>query len=137
MKNGLVCEKYLSILRIEMEHLSRHIENMVREHLEREKAGSETEHVCLENIAVLKGEECGFHSMAKILEKVDAEAYEDVDALDRALRIKFREHIRCCGLPQAAVVFAERKMDKVLDYCRPTGVTTQLVKEMAQQVKKD
>lgn len=135
MKNGLICEKYLSILRIEMAHLSRHIENMILEHLEREKSGRETEHVCFENIAVLKGEECGFHSMVRIIDAVNPAEYEGVDAIDRDLRTRFREHIRCCGLPAAAVVFAERKMDKVLAYCRPTGATKELVREIAQYAK--
>jgi len=132
---NLVKRKYLQILRIELEHLEQHIDQLISEHVASGQARTETEHVCLENVAVLQNEECGLHAFMRVLDNLDVDEYADIDALHAGIEEKFVQRVRECGFAEVALIYARKKMVKVRDYCRPTGVTAKVVRNMEKRVR--
>lgn len=111
-----VIEKYLKILRIELEDLDRHIERLVIENQDRLKRREVTEYVCLENVAVLRSEEFGIRHFINIVDRTDPDSFDGLDALLTHLREAFASEIERAGLAPAACRFAERKISKVHRY---------------------
>lgn len=118
---NIVIRKYLKILRVELEDLYEHIDELIAVNRERRAKKQETEHVCFENVAVLENEKCGLTEFLTVLDRIDPGAYADLDHLIDDLSRRFREKVTSCAIAQAAYLFALRKMRKVRAYVAPSG----------------
>jgi hypothetical protein len=112
-------KKFVRILRIELEDLDEHLHGLIDAYQAKYDTRQETEHVCLENMATLRNEECGVHHFLNLLDRVDPAGFDDLDALTTALRAQFRDAVRAAGLAPCACVYAGRKIEKVAAYVRP------------------
>lgn len=110
------CRKYIKLLRVELEDLEEHVEEQILANRERYARREESEYVCLENVAVLGNEECGVRRCCELLERIDADQYENVEALVEDLKTRFRARVRECGLEPLANVFIEPKLDRLKAY---------------------
>lgn len=108
--------KFLKVLRVELEDLHEDIELLIADTMQRFRAHSITEHVCFENIAVLRSEEYGIRHFVEIVDATDPEAFETLDVLSAHLKQAFEQEIERAGLARAATILAERKIDKVAQY---------------------
>ncbi len=111
-------DRFLKILRVELVSLCENLELRVRQYRERDQRHEITEHVYLENVAVLQNEECGCQHFLHILDAVRPAAGGSVAAVAAHLRDKYREVIRHSGLAQAALILAEEKIAQVERYVR-------------------
>lgn len=109
-------KKYLGILRLELDDLADHCEELVEQYRNGRYEGKFTEHVMLENIALFKNEECGFRCFVHVLDEIEPENYEALESLVAEIKRRFREILIRGGLAHAAYVFAEKKVDKVAMY---------------------
>ena len=121
MRPDTVKKKFVRILQIELEDLIEHLHELIRDYQAKYDSGAETEHVCLENMATLRNEECGVHYFLKLLDTVDVGAFEDLDVLIAGLRERFRKPVQHGGLAPCACVHANREIDKVAAYVRSSG----------------
>jgi hypothetical protein len=122
-------ERFLRMLRAELDDLVRHIDALVAQNRQMRERHEETEHVCFENIAVLKNERHGVERCEDVLDAMAPDDVESLDALIEDVRRRFRERVRACGLEPIACVFVERKLVKLQRACgcapaaeRPDGV---------------
>ena len=108
--------KFLKVLRIELEDLHDDIELLVEDTMQRFKDHNITEHVCYENIAVLRSEEFGIKHFIEIIDATDPAAFDSIDAVAGHLKQAFEAEIRRSGLARAAYILAERKIERVSRY---------------------
>jgi len=108
--------KFLKILRIELEDLIEHVKALETLYEEFQEKHKETEHVCLENIALLKNEERSVNQFIRILDDVDPASYIGITEMAEDIRNKFLAKIASTGLAEAAFIFAEHKLERVLQY---------------------
>ena len=95
-----------------------HIEAMIAECLEKKQRHEMTEHVFYGNRAVLKNEEHGIDHFIRIIDRLDPDAFEDIDAMIATIRTRFLNEIELTGLARAAYIFADRKVTKVERYIK-------------------
>lgn len=111
MKDEL--REYMRRLDAELEDLSGHIGTLI-DCCEHSRTAHElTEHVCLENVAVLKNEQCGIRRFREELGKLDFSGCANLDELADKVRSTFTMDVEHCGFAPCTLVFAERKMMKV------------------------
>lgn len=108
--------KFLRILRVELEDLEMHADEMVAAYRERLQRHETTEHVYFENVAVLHNETRCLQRYIRILDETNPDEYDDPQQVADALKKRFTHVIDACGMARAAFVFAEHKIDKVLAY---------------------
>ncbi len=113
--------RFLQILKVELEHLEAHTRILIDLYHERETRREVTEHVCSENVAVLRNEECGFCHFVRVLDKLDVTTFASLPALIDAIRTAFEREIQTAGLAHAAFLFADRKLRKVQHYVEASG----------------
>lgn len=109
-------EKFLRILRLEMEDLEDHIVQMVADYRAREERHEVTEHVCFGNVAVLSNEDCAVRHFRRILESIRPEDYGSLDEMIDDVRGRFDREVCLAGLSRAACLFAQRKIQRVRAY---------------------
>jgi hypothetical protein len=108
--------RFVRILRIELEDLYENIEEAVQQYQEEEKTGQETEHVCEENMALLRNEEHGLRCYDRVLDSVDMDRYASVESLAADVKRSFRLVIRRTGLAEAVYVLVEQRIDRLVNY---------------------
>ncbi|MHC4917547.1 MAG: hypothetical protein ACYTGB_18890 [Planctomycetota bacterium] len=106
-------ERFVKILRIELEDLREDIEQLIDECKHEMEHPRHNEYVYLENLAVLKNELLGLGHFARILDEIDVEADADLDAVIAHIKTSFTTEIERCGLAPAAIRLVERKIEKV------------------------
>lgn len=109
-------EKYLRMLRIELEDLRDHIHQLIRDYEERQARADVTEHVAQENVAVLRNEDLALRHFIRIVDSMDPAAPGTVDDLIVALQRRFDQEVCLSGLSRAACIFAARKMRRLNEY---------------------
>jgi hypothetical protein len=115
-------EKFLKILRIEVDDLESHLERLIEEHAEREHRHEVSERVCLANVAVFRNEECALEHFRRIIDNVNPADHEDLDELVAWLQTRFKDELKRSGLSPAASFFTSRKMQRVEQYVRHGNV---------------
>jgi hypothetical protein len=108
-------DKFVKILRIELEHLGDHILLLMNAYHDRGPANL-TDRVRQENLAVLTNEKTGVRLLVDVLDSVDVTAYETLDELTNSLKQSFERKLEEAGVARAAYLFAERKIAKVARY---------------------
>jgi hypothetical protein len=111
---NLLILRYLDVLRAELKHIERTVDEMVHDHDRGGLAGPE--HTTSANASPLVNEESGIRNCLDVLDSIRADAYTDLDVLVQDLNRRFSDVIRKTGLAEIAVVFAQQKLLKVRRY---------------------
>lgn len=108
-------DRYLKILKIELEDLESDIidsEAMLKKRLDDKKI---TGYVFMENLATFRAELEGVRKMEKEIDRL-ADKYETLDELVEHISDYFKKRIKESGLPEAVFVLIKRKLDKIYRY---------------------
>jgi hypothetical protein len=114
------CEKFLSLMSVELTDLDSQIEALICRALDRYEQDEISEHVCLSNLAVLRKEMHAFGHFEKLLGRMRLNEYGDVPELVTSLKSMLREETARFDLSEAACHFAEHKMQRIKDYVSQT-----------------
>ena len=109
-------EKYVRVLDIELDDLTSHLDCLLSDYQRRRDNREISEHVLLENAALLKNEARSIQHFKSTLAAMDLALYPDLDALVANVKTQFEEQLKKSGLASAAYLFALRKIIKVRDY---------------------
>ena len=109
-------EKYLQVLRIELEDIETDLELMADVYNQREKRDEITEHVFLENVSVLKSEISGIALIIRTIEDVHVEQFGNLAAFVEYLDAMFRERTKHSSYPEGVYRMVKRKLTKVQRY---------------------
>jgi len=112
---------FRDLLKLELEDLWEHAERLAQDSEARRRAGQVSAHVCYENVAVLKNEECCYRSFIRILDALDPGAFDGVRPMVAEIRRQFRERVEACGFCNCSYLFADRKIQKLLDGLHETA----------------
>lgn len=110
-------QKFLKILRIELEDLIEAVEALVERHRERLKAGEITDYVFNENSALLICEKKALENFLTELGRIDWACYNSVGELAAAVNMSFENFLKEHEYFPALKEFVQKKIKKVLDYC--------------------
>jgi hypothetical protein len=108
--------KYLRLLAIELEDLRDDLETLIANCLARMERKEISRYVCFENMAVLRNEVLSIEGIAGVLESVDPDAFESLDALTRELDRRFQDALERHGFPEGPRRLIHRKLEKVYRY---------------------
>lgn len=111
-------EKYIKILKIELEDLHKDIE-MYMERVESEKkCGEITNYVFMENLALIKNEIIGLDIINGYLDKLDLSEFSSIDKLANRIKEDLTKKLKEDGIAHALNIYLERKIDKVSEYLK-------------------
>ncbi len=108
-------ERYLKILKIELEDLENDIsfsEELLRQKHDEHKI---TDYVFLENLSTFKSELLGIREMENEIDNL-IDKYDSLDDLVKDVYKFFEDKVRDAGLPEVVFVLIKRKLDKVYQY---------------------
>lgn len=109
-------EKFLKILRIEMEDLENDIA-LLEDVTERRNQEHEiTDYVLMENMALLKKELGCVHTLLQDLDAFPLEQYDSLEETAQGVKGFFREETKKHGFPPAVYQLVDRKIEKVARY---------------------
>ncbi len=108
-------QKYLEILKIELEDLIRDREFGEEVLVQRLKEHEITEYVFLENIGLLKKEVLGIEKLKKVVAEAGSE-HKTIGELKIILEEYFAREVKAAGLPNVVSLLVNRKLDKITRY---------------------
>lgn len=114
------CEKFLSLMSVELNDLEEHIDDLICKTLDRYQRDEISEHVCLSNLAVFRQEKHAFGHFEDLLSGMRSREMGDLPELVAAIKAMLREETVRFDLSQAACRFAEQKMRRIEDYLSKT-----------------
>lgn len=114
-------EKYLKVLRIELEDLQMDLQMMAELCHQREERDEITDYVFLENISVLKAEIAGIERIIQSMDEIPIERFTELREFVTYADEMFRERTESSGYPQGVHTLVRRKLYKVLGYLESTG----------------
>ena len=109
-------ERYIDILKVELADLGSDLDLLVEDYRRRKEKDEITNYVFLENLAVLKREMYGINNLVEVLDGLETEAFDDLDAMIAAIESGFQLAIREHDLADALFPLAQKKMKKVKAY---------------------
>ena len=109
-------QKYLDILKIEINDLTDDIGLLVEEYRKRKQKDEITNYVFLENLAVLHNEMQGVDNLVQILDEIDPNTYTSLEDMIVDVKKRVRERIRKSDLAGALYILVSRKIDKVATF---------------------
>lgn len=113
MKNRI--ERYLKILKIELEDLEQDIldaEIILRKRLDEHKI---TDYVFMENLSTFKAELAGIKKMEQEIDDLPGK-YDTLDEIVAHISDFIKERVMEAGLPEVVYVLIKRKLDKIYKY---------------------
>ena len=113
-------EKFLRILKIEIEDIQHDISSVIDIYEDREEKGEITEYVFRENIGTLKREIIGVQQVLRSFETFDFEQYDDLDAMIQDVRQKMREKLEGAEYEKVLNNIIDRKIEKLTRYINET-----------------
>jgi len=109
-------KKYLGILRIEIEDLVEDIGILVEDYRKRQQRGEITNYVFLENLAVLYHEVSGVNSLVEVIDSINPDDYEDLDAMIEDIEGRIRTRVEKAHLAEPLYPLVKRKLEKVAEF---------------------
>ncbi len=110
------CNKFLSMLKIELEELMETLDEWININTEREKKHEITNYTKLENDALLTTEVHGIKKLITYLDAFNPNNYAGCDELIVDLEKKFWELIKKSDSPDAVYYIVKRKINKLSRY---------------------
>jgi len=111
-----VNRKYLEILRVEIAGLEEDIRVLIEHCKQERESGRLTNYVFMENLALFENEILGVNMFRNIVDEIDPDRFDSLDALVSHLKDTFREKLQERGLVKLISVYVSRKLDKVARY---------------------
>jgi hypothetical protein len=109
-------QKFLSVLRIELEDLEEDINDLVRLYEARKSSHEITDYVYLENKSLLLNELGCLKDLVGRLAKIDTGAYATVEEMIAHLERTISDRARQCAFPEVVSRVVRRKIEKVKRY---------------------
>jgi hypothetical protein len=106
-------ERFMAMLRIELDDLTHHLDELIRECQKGFTARELTEHVYFNNLSVFRNELLGLGGFRQILDGVNPGAFDTLEAMIGHLDRAFSSEIEECALAPAIKGFVRRKVAKV------------------------
>jgi len=110
-------QKFLKILRIELEDLIDAVEALVDRHRKRLEAGEITDYVFNENSALLTCEKKALQHFLTELGRIDWAISKTLEELAAVVNKSFEDFLKEHEYFPALKEFVQKKIKKVLDYC--------------------
>ena len=109
-------EKYLKVLKIELEDLESDLELMADVYGQREKRDEITDYVYLENVSVLKTEILGINSIVESIDDIPVEQFTSLGEFVEYVDTLFRDRTEHASYPEGVYSLVKRKLEKVKRY---------------------
>ena len=110
--------KFLAVLDIEFADLAEDIAELAARYVERGRSGEITQYVTRENVALLTHEIHGVQTFAAVVEAIDPDAYDSLDALVADADRRLREKIEGAGFELALYADVHRRLQRVAVFVR-------------------
>ena len=110
-------QKFLDILKVELNDLETDLDLLVDEYKKRKKNNEITDYVFLENLAVLKREMYGIDNLIEAVDSVKSDTFSNLDDMAEEIKKRIAETIAHHDLSEALLSLSERKMKKAQRYC--------------------
>jgi hypothetical protein len=107
--------RYLRILKIEIEDLAQDIAELVTHYGNKLSDGKITDYVYLENVSLIQHEVACLKELLRELDGLDPAAYADLPGTIRAVE-RVLEHACGSGLPESIRTILRRKIEKTRRY---------------------
>ena len=108
--------EFLKIAKVEIEELRDNILVRLDMHEKRKDAPGVTEHVYLENRALLLNEICCLQRFLECLDETAPSTFRSIEEALREILERFRAEVKSCGYAPCALLFAERRLHKAAKY---------------------
>ncbi|MCP5514684.1 MAG: hypothetical protein H7A26_04380 [Spirochaetales bacterium] len=108
-------ERYIKILKIELEDLEYDVqygEELLKKRFDEHKI---TDYVFMENLSTFRSELAGIRKMEKEIDALSGK-YETIEELSAYINDFFKKKVKDLGLPEVVYVLIKRKLDKVYKY---------------------
>ena len=112
--------KYLKVLRIELEDMEEDLSIMRELYGQRERRDEITEYVFLENVSLLKSVISGIEVLNRSIDDIPRDEFADLDELVDYVDRLFRDRTAHAGYPEAVYSLVRRKLTKVSRYIHST-----------------
>lgn len=113
-----VLEKYVQILKLELEDLEIDIQKLIENCEKTSKTSDLKINVFLENLQLFNNELLAVDIFAKMLDKLDINDFDSLDDLVRHIKQSFEAKVDALGLAKAINRMVDRKLEKVADYVK-------------------
>ncbi|MAG13193.1 MAG: hypothetical protein CMN78_01215 [Spirochaetales bacterium] len=109
-------QKYLKVLKIELEDLEEDLLLMAKIYQQREANNEITDYVFLENLTLLQSEISGIEQILKSIDTIDVDSFKTLDEMVEHVDVEFREKTEKSNFPEAVYALVKRKLSKVSAY---------------------
>ncbi len=109
-------EKFLRILKIEIEDIQYDISALIDIYKDREEKGEITEYVFRENIGTLKREIIGVQQVLRSFETLDFERYDNLESMIQDCQKKMEEKLEGSEYEKVLNIIIDRKIEKLTRY---------------------
>ena len=109
-------QKYLKVLKIELEDLEEDLRIMAEIYGEREKRDEITQYVFLENLSLLKQEIAGIEQILHSLDSIEVSNFQSLENMVEHVDSLFRHKTDDADFPEAVYALVKRKLLKVSKY---------------------
>ncbi len=111
-----VLEKYVQILKLELEDLEIDIQKLIENCEKTSKTSDLKINVFLENLQLFNNELLAVDIFEKMLDKLDVSKFDSLDDLVRHIKQSFEAKVDALGLAKVITRMVDRKLQKVADY---------------------
>lgn len=111
-------EKFLKILRIEIQDIENDLETLVKLHQTREQKGEITQYVYRVNMSQLMNEINGIRALLKSFDTLSTQNYSSCKEMIMDIDAKIKDYLKDFHYGEALYRFVKRKIDKVAYYLR-------------------
>ncbi|MDX9799833.1 MAG: hypothetical protein RBT69_00700 [Spirochaetia bacterium] len=115
MDKNYKTQRYIKILKIELEDLEYDIqygEDLLKKRFDEHKI---SDYVFMENLSTFKAELAGVKKMEKEIDAL-AGKYETIEELSAFISDYLKKRVKDLGLPEVVYVLIKRKLDKIYKY---------------------
>ncbi len=109
-------QKYLKLLKIELEDVEEDLSVLLELHEQRKQRGEITNYVFLENVAVLKKGILGIRNFLQSVDILDAGKYSSLTEMIEDIDNLFKQKTKDYNFPEAIYTLTERKFNKIAKY---------------------
>ena len=109
-------QKYLKVLKIELEDLEEDLLLMAKIYQQREKDNEITDYVFLENLSLLQSEISGIERIIQSVNTIDVANFKTLDEMVEHADAVFRTQTEDANFPESVYALVKRKLKKVSAY---------------------
>ena len=111
-------EKFISIIKIEMEDLIKDLNNLVDDYKEKKEKDLITNYVFMENLALLRHEMYGIRKFSEILETLKLDSYKDIEEISDCIKDILEKKINLSDFASCLFPMICRRIVKASKYVK-------------------